>query len=54
MAKGTAQQNVDYVSKSGKWKDNKKSETSADTALNYFLNFLNLTIRTTNQIQATS
>lgn len=28
MAKGTAQQNMEYVSKTGKWKDNKKSETS--------------------------
>lgn len=28
MAKGTAQQNMEYVSKIGKWKDNKKSETS--------------------------
>ncbi|MGL5437582.1 MAG: replication protein, partial [Lachnospiraceae bacterium] len=27
MAKGTAQQNMEYVSKTGKWKDNKKSET---------------------------
>lgn len=27
MAKGSAQQNMEYVSKTGKWKDNKKSET---------------------------
>lgn len=28
MAKGTAQQNMEYVSKTGKWKDDKKSDTS--------------------------
>ena len=28
MAKGTAQQNMEYVSKTGKWNGNKKSETS--------------------------
>ena len=28
MARGTAQQNMEYVSKTGKWKDDKKSDTS--------------------------
>lgn len=28
MAKGTAQENMEYVSKSGKWKNDKKSDTS--------------------------
>lgn len=36
MAKGTALQNMEYVSKAGKWKDNKKSETSVDGTFEEF------------------
>lgn len=36
MAKGTAQQNMEYVSKTGKWKDDKKSDTSVPETFEEF------------------
>ena len=36
MAKGTAQQNMEYVSKTGKWADSKKSETSVPDSFQEF------------------
>lgn len=36
MAKGTALQNMEYVSKTGKWADNKKAETSVDGTFHEF------------------
>ncbi|MCI8661546.1 MAG: replication protein [Lachnospiraceae bacterium] len=36
MAKGTSQQNMEYVSKTGKWKNNKKSETSVPDTFEEF------------------